>query len=198
MILSNEKILEALDNGWLAITPLPQPRPVDGVVPENCPYQTSALDLRLGNEVTVFDDSTHSPITINLKNKKFLSAGISKTVVLTTEQPYCLKPGKLVLAKTAESVTLPIPPDSDTPCLAARVEGRSSFARYGLLVHFTAPTIHAGFSGTITLELITLGPFDIVLEPGVVICQLILEQVAGVPMRNDSQFQGQTKPGGHG
>jgi dCTP deaminase len=76
------------------------------------------------------------------------------------------------------------------------VEGKSSYARCGLLVHFTAPTIHAGFSGTITLELINFGPLKIELYPDMPICQLIVEQVSGMPFRNDSQFQGQSRPGG--
>lgn len=65
-----------------------------------------------------------------------------------------------------------------------------------MLVHFTAPTIHAGFGGTITLEIINLGPIPIILSPGTPICQLIVEQVDGTPFRNDSQFQGQSRPGG--
>ena len=65
-----------------------------------------------------------------------------------------------------------------------------------MLVHFTAPTIHAGFSGTLTLKLINLGPCPISLYPETPICQLILEEVAGVPVPNESQFQGQTAPGG--
>jgi dCTP deaminase len=82
------------------------------------------------------------------------------------------------------------------PWLAARVEGRSSYARCGLLVHFTAPTIHAGIDGTITLELINLGSLDIMLYPGMPICQLILEKLDAKPFANESQFQGQTRPGG--
>ncbi|HTN02940.1 MAG TPA: hypothetical protein VL132_13730, partial [Planctomycetaceae bacterium] len=66
----------------------------------------------------------------------------------------------------------------------------------GLLVHFTAPTIHAGFSGIVTLELINLGPLPVLLYPGAPICQLIVEEVSGVPFRNDSQFQSQARPGG--
>jgi dCTP deaminase len=80
--------------------------------------------------------------------------------------------------------------------LAARVEGKSSYARCGLLVHFTAPTIHAGYAGTITLELINFGPIPIALYPGAPICQLIIEQVHGIPFRNDSQFQNQSHPSG--
>ena len=99
-------------------------------------------------------------------------------------------PQRLVLGKTLEKVTLPI--IDDGTCLAARVEGKSSYSRCGLLVHFTAPTIHSGFSGTITLELINLGTIPILLHPEIPICQLIIEQVDGVPIRRDSQFQGQT------
>ena len=66
-----------------------------------------------------------------------------------------------------------------------------------MLVHFTAPTIHAGFAGTITLELINLGPCNISLYPGAPICQLIVEEVKGTPVRNDSPFQGQSKAGGN-
>ena len=61
---------------------------------------------------------------------------------------------------------------------------------------FTAPTVHSGFAGTITLELINLGPLDILLHPRMPICQLIVEQVFGTPFRNDSQFQGQARAGG--
>jgi hypothetical protein len=78
------------------------------------------------------------------------------------------------------------------PVLAARVGGRSSFARCGVLVHFTAPSIHAGFVGTITLEIMNLGPHAM-LRPGMKICQLILEQVEGFPADAPSQFHGQRR-----
>jgi len=74
--------------------------------------------------------------------------------------------------------------------------GESSYARCGLLIHVSAPIIHAGFEGTITLELCNLGPQAISLYPGMPICQLIVEEVRGTPFRNDSQFQGQRAPGG--
>jgi dCTP deaminase len=63
-------------------------------------------------------------------------------------------------------------------------------------VHFTAPTIHAGYEGTITLEIINHGPFHILLYPNMRICQLIVEQVGGVPEAKKSQFHGQIRPGG--
>ena len=82
------------------------------------------------------------------------------------------------------------------PALAARIEGKSSRARFGLLVHFTAPTIHAGWSGRITLEIMCLGKNPLKLYPGLPICQLIIEEVAGTPTESESQFQGQEHPTG--
>lgn len=120
---------------------------------------------------------------------------MSDSFKISKGQPFVLKPGRLVLGKTMEHVELPILEKGQ--CLAARVEGKSSYARCGLLVHFTAPTIHSGFAGTITLELINLGPCNISLYPGTPICQLIVKTVLGTPFRNDSQFQGQSRPGGH-
>ena len=193
MILSNRAIFAALDERRLIIDPEPSPRTSE----ENsvdCPYQTSSVDLRLGNEVTWLKE--HLPITIALHRGKFASLFGSNSIirVLTQEQPFVLESGKFVLANTLERVELPI--FDDKPCLAARVEGKSSYARCGLLIHFTAPTIHAGFSGRITLEIMNLGPSPIALTPGKPICQLIIEEVHGIPLRNDSQFQGQIKPGG--
>ena len=81
-------------------------------------------------------------------------------------------------------------------CLAARIEGKSSRARIGLLIHFTAPTVHPGFSGLLTLEMINLGPARILLRPEMPIAQLIVEEVKGLPFENYSQFQNQTTPAG--
>ena len=106
-----------------------------------------------------------------------------------------LERNRFVLGRTRERVELPIQPGS--PALAARIEGRSSYARCGLLVHFTAPTIHSGFAGNITLELVNLGPYPILLYAGAYVCQLIVEEVIGEPFRNVGQFHGQTRPGGN-
>ena len=76
--------------------------------------------------------------------------------------------------------------------LAARVEGKSSLARLGLGVHVTAPTIHAGFVGTIQLEIINHGPMHIKLRAGMPICQLIFETTKGMPeTAYKGQFSGQ-------
>lgn len=193
MILSNTEIHAALKDGRLIIEPVPKPDLPDST--GACPYATSAVDLRLGNEISYFKEGF--PFDINLKNGAFASlfGPNSITQKITAEQPFVLRPNRLVLGKTMERVELPLFPDGKS--LAARVEGKSSFARCGLLVHFTAPTIHAGFAGTITLELINLGPCNISLYPDTPICQLIFETVAGSPSRNDSQFQYQQRPGGN-
>lgn len=194
MILSNTEIHKALDDKRLVIDPEPLPRsPLPGSQ-SKCPYQTSSVDLRLGDEISYF--KADLALNINLTRGGFakLFGPNSEKCKITAEQPYLLKPHHLVLGKTQERVSLPI--GVEGTCLAARIEGKSSYARCGLLVHFTAPTIHSGYSGTITLELINLGPCDIALIPGAPICQLIVEEVRGVPVRNDSQFQGQLNAGG--
>ena len=193
MILSNVSIHEALDKKWLVIDPEPQPRyPAPGKV--KCPYQPSSVDLRLGFEVSCFREGL--PVSIDLRRGDFseLFPKVSTTFRITEDLPFTLHPRKLVLARTLERVELPL--IAAAPCLAARIEGKSSYARCGVLVHFTAPTIHAGFSGTITLEMINLGEIPILLYPGEPVCQLIIEQVHGIPFRNDSQFQNQVGPGG--
>ena len=191
MILSNTEIHKALDEGRLVIQPEPR-----RLFDENgvCAYQTTAVDLTLGNEISYFKDGL--PFDINLRQGSFarLFGPNSVTQSITQEQPFVLRPNRLVLGRTRKRIELPIL--AGGPSLAARVEGKSSYARCGLLVHCTAPTIHAGFTGTITLEFINLGPCNISLYPDAPICQLILETVAGVPFRNDSQFQGQEMPGG--
>lgn len=194
MILSNVSIHDALDRGWIKIDPEPSPRAKLLGGPK-CPYQSSAVDLRLGEEIAFFKEGI--PALIDLRKGDFntMFGPLSETRRLTDEQPFVLRPQKLVLGKTFERVSFPLQP-AGTLSLAARVEGKSSYARCGLLVHFTAPTIHAEFDGTITLELINLGPLDIALYPRMPICQLIVEQVHGVPFSNTSQFQGQMNPGG--
>ncbi|HFC96858.1 MAG TPA: dCTP deaminase, partial [Thermosulfurimonas dismutans] len=112
---------------------------------------------------------------------------------LKQDDPYILHPGKFILGQTLERVALPF---SDEECYAARVEGKSSLARCGLIVHFTAPTVHAGFSGPITLEIINLGAFPIALHLGMPICQLIFEPVKGPIQETITQFHGQVTPEG--
>ena len=100
-----------------------------------------------------------------------------------------------MLGRTIEWIELPFSEGVDT-CLAARIEGKSSRARFGLLVHFTAPTVHPGFRGYLTLEITNLGPAAVLLVPGMYIAQLIIEEVKGCPIGNPSQFDGQATASG--
>jgi dCTP deaminase len=114
-------------------------------------------------------------------------------------ETHTLEPGQFILAKTHEKIALPMKRQAawkEKPLLAARVEGKSTFARCGLIVHCTAPTIHAGFSGTITLEITCFGQYPILLTPGMEICQLLVEEVVQDPKEYQSQFQDQTAPAG--
>jgi len=99
-----------------------------------------------------------------------------------------------MLARTQEWIELP-----RTARLAARVEGRSSLARLGVAVHLTAPVIHAGFRGYITLEITNPGPLPIRLRPGMQICQLVLELLFGTPSKEmTGLFQDQESVTGRG
>lgn len=188
MILSNVEIVRCLNEGLFSINSL------SGMDPTRSPFNTSAVDLRLGDEILVPDEK--SPVQLDLRKSGIAQywAKHSKSHTISDSQPFSLKPNKLVLARTLESVHFPINPSG--PCFSARVEGRSSLARCGILVHFTAPTIHAGFEGSVTLEIINLGSHDFLLSPKMSVCQLIIEEVKGSPVDAPNQFKGQTSPAG--
>lgn len=104
-----------------------------------------------------------------------------------------LNPGQFGLGSTAETVHIP----SD---LVAQVNGKSSWARKGLIVHTTAGFIDPGFKGQVTLELKNLGPYPIVIQVGTPICQLVFFQMTSPAERPygsaglGSHYQGQRGP----
>jgi dCTP deaminase len=115
------------------LIPEPHPRSAEAQG-QSCPYQTSAVDLRLGAEITYLREDL--PLDINLVRGRFaiFFGLISIEQTITDERPFVLKPGRLVLGRTHERIELPIGSE-DGECLAAGIEGKSSFARCGLLVH---------------------------------------------------------------
>lgn len=194
MILSNTELYKALDDGSLVIEPEPTPR-VPSIQNPDCPYDTHSVDLRLADQISV---PQAGQFAIDLTQPGRIAETIAqhcKTLTITNETPYHLKPGCFVLGATLERVSLPIDLARDT-CLAARIEGKSSRARFGILIHFTAPTVHPDFDGTLTLEIANLGPATFCLKPDMRIAQLIVEEVKGTPNSNDSEFQGQSTPPG--
>jgi dCTP deaminase len=192
MILCNTEIHRALDDWRLVITPEPRPRrPTPGQV---CPYDTHTVDLRLGSPIRI---PKAGPYDFNLAGpdlSQFLTAN-STHIDLAGHGTFRLEPRKFVLGITFESITLPIKRRAKA-CLAARIEGKSSRARCGLLVHFTAPTVHPGWEGPLALEIINLGPSAIILTHEMFIAQLIVEEVKGSPFHNASQFHRQRDPTG--
>lgn len=196
--LSNVAIFEALDDGRLKIEPEPKPRLKSLSTPKS-PYDSTAINLTLGDVLSLpqkldfvidFRKPQNVPDTLRTMFKeKRLDSG----------ETYTLEPGQFILAKTHEKVTLAMSRRDDwgdRPLLAARVEGKSSFARCGLIIHCTAPTIHNGFSGTITLEVTCFGNYPVLLTPGMEICQLLVEEVMQDPRDYQSQFQDQSTPAG--
>lgn len=188
MILSNTEILRAIKEGYLVIGEISGDEN-----PGLEPFNTSSVDLHLSEEIS---KPKKGPVAFDLRNPglpQYLKSN-SDPFTLTDSQPYALDPGQFLIAQIQEYIEFPILPDK--PRLAARVEGRSGIARCGILVHFTAPTIHAGYYGTITLEITNLSPMSFLLFPGMKICQLIVEEVSGEIVLTASQFRGQTTPTG--
>lgn len=193
MILSDIDIRNELRSGGFKIDPAPS-------FPED--FDTTSVNLHLGKEFFEWDfeevksafGSDGVVVDIISFNYRDLASRYCKNKKCNPDGSTILEPQRFVLATTREKVGNTDP----SCCLAARVEGRSSLARLGLQIHMTAPTIHAGFYGRITLEMYNAGPFPLRLKPGVSICQLIIERVTSKPSTtmNGTQFQGQDSPKG--
>jgi dCTP deaminase len=199
VILSDRAIFEALDQRRLIISPEPEPRHPSVGAPGR-PFDRTAVDLRLGTVLRIPLKDVGVDIDLGSGAAGPTLNALYEPVTIP-ENGYVLDPHTFILGVTLERVTLPLideidPGYRDHGVLAARVEGKSSWARFGLLIHFTAPTIHAGFDGNIALEIMNLGASPIRLRSGMAICQLIVEQVLGHPQSAASQFQGQVDPAG--
>jgi dCTP deaminase len=198
MLLSNTAIYEALDDGRLVIDPQPTPR-YPTITQPKTPYDSTAINLTLGNILRIPEEDMSIQLDVPGGNITKTLSKFYKQKVLEENESYKLETGVFIIANTREYIKLPRERKAEwgnKRLLAARVEGKSSFARVGLLVHFTAPTIHCGFEGTITLELVCLGKYPVSLQPDMSICQLLIEEVVGDPSDYVSQFQSQTKPEG--
>ncbi len=198
MVLSNTAIFDALQDGRLVIKPEPTPRTQTPGGPKP-PYDTTGVNLTLAPVIQI--ERAGIQAVIDLREQGNVATTLSSlSDPKELDEGWKLPVRTLVLAQTAETVELVLPqyldePAKSRPALAARVEGKSSLARFGVLVHFTAPTIHAGWRGPITLEIMSLGR-SLMLYPGMQICQLILEEVVGQPVESESQFQDQRNPAG--
>ena len=177
MILSDRTIREELAAGRIVIDPLDE-----GSV------QPSSVDLRLDRLFRVFLNHTMPVIDV----KKDLE-DLTRLVEIQPDDAFILHPGEFVLGSTFEMVGVP-------DDLVARIEGKSSLGRLGLLIHSTAGFIDAGFCGHITLELSNVANLPITLYPEMKIGQvsfLRMTTSADAPYGSSSagsKYQGQRGP----
>ena len=148
---------------------------------------TTSVDLHMGDQVGQFQ--TPPAALQQVVDLSHQDVHLVLDAIVRWEQipdgGFHLTPGAFVLAYTKEKVTLPAH-------LAARVEGRSTIARFGIGIHTTAPTVHATFSGNLMLELSNRGTLPCLLRPGLPICQLVIERVGIPPLKTlQSKWMGQ-------
>lgn len=178
MILSDGTIRALLDEGSLVIDPL-----------ESQQVQPASVDVRLGDAFLVFRN--HSAEVIDPFDSP---SDLMETIEVAAGDAFILHPGEFVLGTTMEAIGLP----ND---LVARVEGKSSLGRLGLLIHATAGFVDPGWPrGQITLELSNVATLPIKLWPGMKIGQLSFhrldapaERPYGHPELN-SKYVGQSGP----
>lgn len=177
MILTDREIRISIETRQIIIDPEPN---IEA-------FSSTSLDLTLGTAMHLFKNLSpgiEQIIDPSAEGYKFFDAiNLLADKQTISAEGYALKPRTLMLAWTAERLELP-----HKSRIAARVEGKSSLARLGIGVHITAPTIHAGFTGPIQLEIVNHGALPVRLRPGMRICQLIFEITLGVA---DKGYSGQ-------
>ncbi|MDX1963600.1 MAG: dCTP deaminase [Pirellulales bacterium] len=183
-LLSRAAIQRRIADGSLLI----DPPPLAG------DYDSDSVDVHLGNKVYEWlQPATGTTLTISLhkKQQQFSYREFAKTylreVPVDNSGIITLRPHTFYLADLRQHTTLP----SD---LAMHIQGKSSLARLGVLVHLTAPHAHAGWKGRLALEIYNLGPFNIELTPEIVIGQLTfwkVEEPESQPDETPKQFDNQ-------
>ena len=182
MRLCDRDIEAWLDNGQLDISPRPPVERING----------ATVDVRLGNQFRTFSGHTAAFIDLSGPTAEVSAAldrVMSDEIVLPEGEAFFLHPGELALAVTFESVTLP---DN----LVGWLDGRSSLARLGLMVHVTAHRIDPGWQGRIVLEFYNSGKLPLALRPGMLIGALSFEPLSGPAARpynsrSDAKYKGQ-------
>lgn len=199
MYLSDRDLNHAMDIGDLIVEPRPGTDRID----------TSGIDLRLAAVSTalVWDAAAHAaamevsghPPRLGLGrtfNYKAFAGQYTKPVPAERDRPagakvyrdgeaVVVEPGGFFLWQTLEEVGTP----STKARLICFIDGKSTRARTGLLVHLTAPTIHAGWVGKVTLELANLGPFTLSLREGDVVAQIVVATLSSPPL-NEKRAKG--------
>lgn len=182
MRLCDKDIEQYLDDELIIISPKPDKSMISGV----------SVDIRLGNEFRVFQDHTAPFIDLSAPKaemQKAMDAVMSDEIFINDGEAFFLHPGELALAVTYESVTLP---DN----IVGWLDGRSSLARLGLMVHVTAHRIDPGWSGQIVLEFYNSGKLPLALRPKMKIAALNFETMSSSAARpynkrNDAKYKNQ-------
>lgn len=154
-VLTREEILKEIRLRNIEIDPF-----------EEANIGPGSVDLRLGNEFRVFK---------KLRNACVVDDSISVealTELVEVQDSFTLMPGETVLGITLERIRLPA-------TICGWLEGRSRFARMGLVIHMTAGFVQPGINNRQVLEIGNLAPFPLVLKPGVKICQIVLQRTEG-------------------
>lgn len=149
MVLSDRSIKLEMAAGNIVVTPC-----------NHADIQPSSVDLHLSTEFQVFHNSRYAYIDPLTEQP-----GLTGMVHATGVEPFVLHPGEFILGSTVEHIELP----SD---IVARLEGKSSLGRLGLMIHSTAGYVDPGWKGRLTLELSNVANLPILLTPGMKIGQI--------------------------
>ncbi|MGH2429145.1 MAG: dCTP deaminase [Candidatus Limnocylindria bacterium] len=177
MILSDRDIRAQIEAGRIVIDPY---------TPEA--VQPSSVDLHLANRFRVFRNNRYPFIDVRTEQPE-----LTELVAISGDEPFILHPGEFVLASTLERVALP-------DDLVARLEGKSSLGRLGLLIHSTAGYVDPGWEGNLTLELSNVASLPITLYHGMKIGQISFQRLSSPveigygDARIGSKYRGQTDP----
>jgi dCTP deaminase len=182
MRLCDKDILKYLQEGKISIVPSPEYDQISGLT----------VDVRLSNKFRVFQE--HAAPYIDLSGpkesvQKALDSVMSDEICIADEDSFFLHPGELAIAVTHESITLP---DN----IVGWLDGRSSLARLGLMVHVTAHRIDPGWSGQIVLEFYNSGKLPLALKPLMKIGAISFEMLSDhaekpYNARVDAKYKGQ-------
>jgi len=169
-ILAHDEIIKRIDKGIIKIEPFN----IGRVGP-------ASIDLTLDHKFRIYKNFHN---VLQLDSDKFDTDSYSEPI--TVKESIRLQPGQTILGVTAEKLTLP-------SNICGWIQGRSRFARIGLMVHISSSFIQPGASNQQVLEIFNAGPISIKLYSGIAICQIILEETLGKASYTGN-FQGQTKP----
>ncbi len=177
MVLSDRSIREAIADGRIIIDPLG----------DDC-IQPSSVDLHIDQYFRVFRNHSYPVIDVREPQEN-----LTELIDVGTDRPMILHPGEFMLGSTHERVAIP-------DDIVARLEGKSSLGRLGLVIHSTAGFIDAGWDGHITLELANIANLPITLYPGMKIGQISFFQMTTPAERPygaaglGSKYRGQRGP----